>query len=638
MATEGKISLEELNRRLADASLPESDLQKYFLVDEARSGAFDPVLALNPATVEIAAGPAARSRSAALLNSANYLSRTRRRIAFNGRISGGTYKGPVLVSEGDSWFQYPFRLEDVIDDLMQDYAVFSLDAAGDTLSNMLRQAEYMGAIENTGASIFLFSGGGNDVVAGGNLAAHLFDFDPTRSAAAHLRPTFNTLLDESIGLYSQLVRQVAKAFPDVQIVCHGYDYTIPADGPWLGKPMASRGIVDQDLQRSIAHVMIDRFNERLRLLQHTSARVNYIDCRNTVAEDEWFDELHPTDQGFEKVAKKFKTAIEKLSARPRDVDHKADTTRAARSKAAVARAEPSPRKEAGISPSARAKDGPTGRSLHIGLNAVDPRHYAGWDGQLAACEFDAADMEEIASSLGYETKLLLTKQASRDAVIGEIKKAAAELAEGDIFFLSVSCHGGQMPDFNGDEEDGADETWCMFDGQIIDDELYELWSSFKAGVRVLVVSDSCHSGSITRAVVAERLQDAGATKVQASVRAMPLNVAARTFRQNRDFYTELGSSTKTTEAQRVTRATDSPISCTVRLISGCQDNQESLDGIGNGAFTGALIHVWNHGRFKRNYEAFHKAIAKELPPTQSPNFWSVGPRNPVFDAQTPFAI
>src|SRR5882724_970925 len=34
---------------------------------------------------------------------------------------------------------------------------------------------------------------------------------------------------------------------------------------------------------------------------------------------------------------------------------------------------------------------PTGASLHIGLNAVDPKHYSGWDGQLTACEFDAND-------------------------------------------------------------------------------------------------------------------------------------------------------------------------------------------------------------------------------------------------------
>ena len=31
-------------------------------------------------------------------------------------------------------------------------------------------------------------------------------------------------------------------------------------------------------------------------------------------------------------------------------------------------------------------------ALHVGLNLVDPKAYGGWDGPLAACEFDARDM------------------------------------------------------------------------------------------------------------------------------------------------------------------------------------------------------------------------------------------------------
>ena len=37
-------------------------------------------------------------------------------------------------------------------------------------------------------------------------------------------------------------------------------------------------------------------------------------------------------------------------------------------------------------------------SLHIGLNAVDPKAYEGWSGPLAACEFDANDMAAIAKA------------------------------------------------------------------------------------------------------------------------------------------------------------------------------------------------------------------------------------------------
>jgi hypothetical protein len=35
-------------------------------------------------------------------------------------------------------------------------------------------------------------------------------------------------------------------------------------------------------------------------------------------------------------------------------------------------------------------------SVHIGLNGVSAAAYSGWDGPLAACEFDANDMAAIA--------------------------------------------------------------------------------------------------------------------------------------------------------------------------------------------------------------------------------------------------
>src|SRR4030042_1257499 len=101
---------------------------------------------------------------------------------------------------------------------------------------------------------------------------------------------------------------------------------------------------------------------------------------------------------------------------------------------------------------------PTGIGLTIGLNTVDPKHYQGWDGQLTACEADAKDMADIAESKGFKVTTLLTKDATRGAVLNAISKAANALKSGDIFVLTYSGHGGQLPDLNGDEPDGLDET------------------------------------------------------------------------------------------------------------------------------------------------------------------------------------
>ena len=62
-------------------------------------------------------------------------------------------------------------------------------------------------------------------------------------------------------------------------------------------------------------------------------------------------------------------------------------------------------------------------------------------------------------------------------------------------------HGGSLPDDNGDEEDGRDETLIPVDfkkaGQIRDDELLEKFIvPMASNVTVTCLMDCCHSGSI----------------------------------------------------------------------------------------------------------------------------------------------
>lgn len=140
-----------------------------------------------------------------------------------------------------------------------------------------------------------------------------------------------------------------------------------------------------------------------------------------------------------------------------------------------------------------------GMSIHIGLNHVNPAAYSGWDGALAGCINDATDMKAIADGLGYSPSLLLTdSQATCARVTCEIGMAAQQLTTGDTLLLTYSGHGGQVPDVNGDEPDGQNETWVLWDRQLIDDELAALWCRFTAGVRIFMLSDSCHSGTVLR--------------------------------------------------------------------------------------------------------------------------------------------
>ncbi len=99
-------------------------------------------------------------------------------------------------------------------------------------------------------------------------------------------------------------------------------------------------------------------------------------------------------------------------------------------------------------------------SLHIGLNSVSGAAYGGWTGPLAACEFDANDMATIAQGQGMKPTILLSKKATRAATLARMRSAAKTLKAGELFFLTYSGHGGQVPDVTGEEVDKKDETWC----------------------------------------------------------------------------------------------------------------------------------------------------------------------------------
>jgi metacaspase-1 len=276
-----------------------------------------------------------------------------------------------------------------------------------------------------------------------------------------------------------------------------------------------------------------------------------------------------------------------------------------------------------------------GISIHIGLNTVDPAHYNGWDGQLQACEFDAKDMQRIAEAKGFDSTIMLSKEATAEAVTKAIEKASGELAKGDLLFLTYSGHGGQVPDTNSDETgDTTDETWVLYDRQLVDDELFALWSGFEPGVRIFVLSDSCHSGSVTRdlfnALVPQLVEKGMVDSQKPRTKDLPRDVQDATYRANEDLYRQIQSSTQSGDEVEV------PAS--VILISGCQDNQLSLDGDRNGLFTQTLLGVWDDGKWEGGHRKFWKTIGSRMPPTQSPNYFRTGVRDHKFRRQTPLTI
>jgi hypothetical protein len=132
-----------------------------------------------------------------------------------------------------------------------------------------------------------------------------------------------------------------------------------------------------------------------------------------------------------------------------------------------------------------------------------------------------------------------------------------------------------------------------------------------------VLSDSCHSGTVTRAV------DLGG-------RFLGRETVKRVYEQNKDVYD--GIQRDYPASGRVT------VGASIILISGCLDNQTSADGNGNGRFTEQLKAVWDDGAFQGSLGQLRERIAARMPPEQTPNYFVAGAPNPDFERAQAFAI
>lgn len=268
---------------------------------------------------------------------------------------------------------------------------------------------------------------------------------------------------------------------------------------------------------------------------------------------------------------------------------------------------------------------PRGYALHIGVNAVDPHSYEGWEGRLQACENDAAVFKTIAVKAGFTSiRTLLTKQATSGKVLSYLEDAADRLKPGDILLLSYSGHGGSLVDSNDDEPDDQDETWCLYDRQLIDDELYDAFSKFKAGVRILMFSDSCHSGTIARAPSPLTVHTVATNRRS---RLAPMRSLVLTYNKHKKMYDDI---------QKQISTSPSDIGAYVVQFGACQDHEEAMEEDGNGLFTARVKQVMN--RSSADYKAFLAAIREDFESGQHPNMHHYGDETYNFLSQAPFTI
>lgn len=156
----------------------------------------------------------------------------------------------------------------------------------------------------------------------------------------------------------------------------------------------------------------------------------------------------------------------------------------------------------------------TSRALLVSISRYPQG--SGWEPIHASA--DALLARSLLSACGYadaDIAQLTDEQATKRHIVGALKNLCAATRPGDCIYLHFSCHGQQMMDDNGDEEDGLDEAlipydalfWYMpgeYEGEnhLRDDELGEQLLALrrKAGPKghVIVVLDACHSGTGNR--------------------------------------------------------------------------------------------------------------------------------------------
>lgn len=270
---------------------------------------------------------------------------------------------------------------------------------------------------------------------------------------------------------------------------------------------------------------------------------------------------------------------------------------------------------------------PIGVSIHIGLNELDAGHYRGRF-PLRGCLGDAEAMEELARDAGFEPRRLTGPAATADAVLAAVREAGERVGSDGILLLTFSGHGGRVPDTSGDELDGSDETWCLYDRELLDDELHDAWLAFPPGARILVVSDSCYSGDVTRPGEASRYRRRPSGSAQ-GIRAIGAEAAADVYQRNASLYDAVRQRVR----RRVRRA---PVSARVLLLSAAADNETAADGESNGLFTAALLEAWNGGKFQGDYADLHRAVFKCVGHRQHPVLLPLS--RPSFVSERPFTI
>lgn len=237
----------------------------------------------------------------------------------------------------------------------------------------------------------------------------------------------------------------------------------------------------------------------------------------------------------------------------------------------------------------------TKKALCVGINDYP----FGEENDLQGCVNDANDWASLLKNhFGFtDVKQLLNADATKAKVITGIKDLLNGTKAGDILVFTNASHGTYLADTDGDE-DKYDEAICPYDTDsnlLIDDELRNLFKNIPKDVQLSVISDSCHSGSVTRVMVNEYRRNRQLNpRVFGGKELSPDQL--RAARGKKEKYPESGMKEI--------------------LLSGCKSNQTSADAYINNDYHGAMsyhaIKAITDAKYNLTYAELQKRLVSML--------------------------
>lgn len=159
----------------------------------------------------------------------------------------------------------------------------------------------------------MLCGGGNDLQKGLARGKYIYSYDETRDINDYLTEDGKRgLIDIENGL-QQIMLTVSKNYPTLPILTHGYDYPRPlvGNGTYIGKYLRKMGFPDEKMQ-PVINAVLNQLNFHVETAAKAHNSTQFVDCRKLTEEFTWYDDMHPSKDGFLALSLRFEEEMNSI--------------------------------------------------------------------------------------------------------------------------------------------------------------------------------------------------------------------------------------------------------------------------------------------------------------------------------------